>query len=39
MTGNSKKLIEYRFEQAQETIEVAQELLQSGHFRDAVNRG
>lgn len=39
MTENSKKLIEYRFQQVQETLEVARELLGSGHFRDAVNRG
>jgi uncharacterized protein (UPF0332 family) len=39
LTENLKKLIEYRFGQAQETLAVARELLGSGHFRDAVNRG
>ncbi len=39
MTDNTHKLIEYRFEQAKETLAVAEELLQNGHYRDAVNRG
>ena len=39
MTENLSKLIEYRFQQAQETLVVADELLQKGHCRDAVNRG
>ncbi len=38
MTDNSKKLIEYRFKQAQETFAVGQELFDRGHYRDAVNR-
>ncbi|MDD5459656.1 MAG: HEPN domain-containing protein [Phycisphaerae bacterium] len=38
MTENTHKLIEYRFEQAKETLAVAEELFQSGHYRDAVNR-
>lgn len=38
MTANSRKLIEYRFEQASETLAVAHELFDSGHYRDAVNR-
>jgi uncharacterized protein (UPF0332 family) len=38
MTENAKKLIEYRFEQAHETLAVARELFERGHFRDAVNR-
>jgi uncharacterized protein (UPF0332 family) len=39
MTENLSKLIEYRFQQARETLVVANELLQNGHYRDAVNRG
>ena len=39
MTENLTKLIEYRFQQARETLVVAQELLQNSHYRDAVNRG
>lgn len=39
MTENLNKLIEYRFGQACETLIVARELLQNGHYRDAVNRG
>ena len=39
MTENLSKLIEYRLNQAQETLVVADELLQKGHYRDAVNRG
>ena len=39
MTDNQGKLIEYRFQQARETLVVADELLQNGHYRDAVNRG
>ncbi len=38
MTENLNKLIKYRFEQSQETLAVAKELCESGHFRDAVNR-
>ena len=33
MTENLSKLIEYRFHQAQETLVVADELLQKGHYR------
>lgn len=36
MTENSKKLIEYRFEQARETLEVARELFGCGHYREFV---
>ena len=32
------KLIEYRIQQANETVEVAKELFYLGHYRDAVNR-
>ena len=39
MTENLNKLIEYRFKQARETLTVSEELLQSCHYRDAVNRG
>ena len=39
MTDNLNKLIEYRFQQANETLIVANELVQNGHYRDAVNRG
>ncbi|MDH4201444.1 MAG: HEPN domain-containing protein [Phycisphaerae bacterium] len=39
MTDNLSKLIEYRFQQARQTLVVADELLQKGHYRDAVNRG
>ena len=38
MTENTNKLIEYRFEQAKETLAVAEVLLKGGHYRDAVNR-
>ena len=38
MTDNLKRLVEYRFQQAQETLTVASELFDKGHFRDAVNR-
>ena len=39
MTENLSKLIEYRLQQARETFVVSKELLQNGHYRDAVNRG
>jgi uncharacterized protein (UPF0332 family) len=39
MTENLSKLIEYRFQQARQTLVVADELLGNGHYRDAVNRG
>jgi len=39
MTDNLNKLIEYRFQQANETLIAANELFQNGHYRDAVNRG
>ena len=39
MTENLNKLVEYRFGQARETLIVAEELFQNGHYRDAVNRG
>jgi uncharacterized protein (UPF0332 family) len=39
MTDNLSKLIAYRFQQARETLVVAEELLENGHYRDAVNRG
>ncbi len=38
MTANSRKLIEYRFAQARETLAVAGELFNNGHYRDAANR-
>lgn len=38
MTDDLKKLIDYRLEQANETLSVAIELFGNGHFRDAVNR-
>jgi len=38
MTENLNKLIEYRFEQARQTHQVAAELLAKGYYRDAVNR-
>ncbi len=39
MTDNLSKLIEYRIQQACETLMVARELLGNDHYRDAVNRG
>ena len=39
MTENMSKLIEYRLQQARETLVVAKELSQNDHYRDAVNRG
>ena len=39
MTENLNKLMDYRFVQSRETLAVAKELLQNGHYRDAVNRG
>ena len=38
MTGDLHKLVTYRFQQAKETLTAAQELLDNGHCRDAVNR-
>lgn len=38
MTENLDKLIEYRFQQAQETLTVAGELFENNHYKDAVNR-
>lgn len=38
MTENLHKLIEYRFQQARETLTVARKLLAGGYYRDAVNR-
>ncbi len=38
MTDDLHKLIAYRFQQAEETLAVAQELFDNGHYRDAVNR-
>lgn len=38
MTDNINKLIEYRFQQACETLTAAKELLTGKHYRDAVNR-
>ncbi|MHC5174140.1 MAG: hypothetical protein ACYSPJ_10485 [Planctomycetota bacterium] len=37
MTENLSKLIEYRFQQAQETLAVAEELFGNDHYRDAVS--
>jgi uncharacterized protein (UPF0332 family) len=39
MTDNLSQLIEYRFQQARETLVVSEELIENGHYRDAVNRG
>ena len=39
MTDNLSKLIEYRIQQARETLAVAEELFENDHYRDAVNRG
>lgn len=38
MTEDVRKLIEYRLEQAAETLEAAKQLAAAGHSRDAVNR-
>ncbi len=39
MTENLNKLIEYRLNQAKETLVVAEELYGNSHYLDAVNRG
>ena len=38
MTDDLKKLTDYRFQQAEETLNAAQTLLDNGYHRDAVNR-
>ena len=38
MTEDVKSLVEYRLQQAHETLTVARELFVGQHFRDAVNR-
>lgn len=38
MDEDIRKLIAYRLDQAEETLNVARELFASGHSRDAVNR-
>ena len=38
MNDDMKELARYRFLRAQETIEVAEDLLRRGHFRDSNNR-
>ena len=39
MTSDIKVLVEHRLGQAHETLQAAQNLLASGLYRDAVNRG
>jgi uncharacterized protein (UPF0332 family) len=38
MTDNTGKLVDYRFRQGRETLAVASELYETGHYKDAVNR-
>ncbi len=39
MKSELSALVQYRLEQASETLDAAQALLRSAHLRDAVNRG
>ena len=38
MTDDTKRLVQYRFDQARETLEAGRALLRSRHYRDAINR-
>jgi uncharacterized protein (UPF0332 family) len=38
MSEDMRRLIDYRLDQAQETLDAARELSASGHGRDAINR-
>lgn len=38
MTDDVRKLVEYRLDQAEETLQVTRDLLESGHLRDSINR-
>lgn len=39
MTDDVRQLVEYRLEQARETLAAGRDLLQGGHIRDTINRG
>jgi uncharacterized protein (UPF0332 family) len=38
MNEDTRKLVTYRLEQAEETLRAARDLSVAGHYRDAVNR-
>lgn len=38
MTDDVRRLVEYRLDQAAETLRAARELLDQGHLRDCINR-
>ena len=38
MTEDVRRLVEYRFRQARETLEAGRELLAGKHYRDTINR-
>ena len=38
MTDDVRRLIEYRFRQARETLQAGQELIHAAHYRDGINR-
>jgi uncharacterized protein (UPF0332 family) len=38
MTDDTRRLVTYRLDQAEETLDAARELSAGGHYRDAVNR-
>ncbi len=38
MDDRQKELCEYRLQQAEESLEVAKNCLESGHYKDSVNR-
>ncbi len=39
MTPDIERLVDYRLEQANETLQAAWSLVDGGHFRDAISRG
>ena len=38
MTDDTQRLVEYRLDQARETLQAGRELLTAKHYRDAINR-
>jgi len=38
VTDDVRRLVEYRLDQAEETLQAARDLLDAGHLRDSINR-